>query len=549
MSGREAVLVEGFSYQHPEGDSPALKEVNLKVLEGEFVLLAGLSGAGKSTLIRAMAGLAPSFDGGTAAGSITVCGLDTRDHGPADIARVCGTVIQDAERQVVMSTVRAELALPLESRGGTVASVARGVEEAALLLGIEDLLDRKLQGLSGGELQRVAIAAALAVRPEVLLLDEPTAQLDPVAADDLAWTLRRLNEEQGITVLVAEQRIERLLVAADRVAVVSEGKVVSDSAPHEFLGWAEERAPELLPPTAVLFSTAGLSPLPASVKEARESVKGLLPGLKAAAQLAVGQEPKVEKGSNGQRFRRRRTGDSPALELRGVWDERLAGKAILKGVDLKVESGEIVALMGRNGAGKSTLLRHAAGLLTPSRGKRHAAEPVAYLSQTPGSFLPGDRLGDVVPLSVLQSNGLGGLADRNPRDLSGGEIQRAALALVTGAHGMDAPRLVLLDEPTRGMDGIHMRELINTIRGLAEAGSAVVVATHDPELAAEVAQRTVLMGEGIILSDGPTSEALMGGWYFTTETARVLGGGALVPADGAKLLREAVVTTRGGVAE
>ena len=155
----------------------------------------------------------------------------------------------------------------------------------------------------------------------------------------------------------------------------------------------------------------------------------------------------------------------------------------------------------------------------------------------------------MVPLSVLQSNGLGGLADRNPRDLSGGAIQRAALALVTGAHGMDAPRLVLLDEPTRGMDGIHMRELINTIRGLAEAGSAVVVATHDPELAAEVAQRTVLMGEGIILSDGPTSDALMGGWYFTTETARVLGGGALVPADGAKLLREAVVTTRGGVAE
>ena len=232
---RTAVSVDAFAFQHPEVRVLTLDGLSFDLEEGEFALLAGASGSGKSTLIRAIAGLAPGFDGGTAAGSITVCGLDTRENGPAAIARVCGTVLQDPERQVVMNTVRAELALPLESRGQTASEVARGVEEAALMLGIENLLERKLQGLSGGELQRVAIAAALAVRPNVLLLDEPASQLDPVAADDLIWTLRRLNEEQGITILLAEQRMELALAAVDRVLMLDTGQLVGDHTPADHL--------------------------------------------------------------------------------------------------------------------------------------------------------------------------------------------------------------------------------------------------------------------------------------------------------------------------
>ncbi|CAB4862845.1 MAG: ATP-binding cassette domain-containing protein [Actinobacteria bacterium] len=543
MERRVAIELTDFSYKHPDSSRKALDGINLSIREGEFVVIAGESGAGKSTLVRAIAGLAPAFDGGTAAGSIVVCGLNTRDNGPAGIARVCGTVLQDPERQVVMNTVRAELALPLESRGNSDASTARGVEEVALLLGIGDLLDRRLQDLSGGELQRVSIAAALAVRPAVLLLDEPTSQLDPVAADDLAWSLRRLNEEQGITVVVAEQRLERLLPAADRVLALADGAIACDAGPEEFLRWGSAGAGSLSTPAARLFVASGLADCPISVKEARAS-------LARQGFTAVSPEPEETLASGSQRsrlvgrFSRKDPGADAALSISGLWDERPDGRAILKGIDLTVEPGEVIALMGRNGAGKSTLLRHAAGLLKPSRGKAAVSGRVAYLSQTPGAYLAGERLGDCVPIELLEEAGLAGLADRHPRDLSGGEVQRAALALVTASgSGVEPPALVLLDEPTRGMDMGNAEGLLARISYHASQGAAVVVATHDPELAAAAAQRTVLMGEGTLLVDARSVDVLTGGWYFATETARILdgAGGALLPQQGADLLAAAGV--------
>lgn len=543
MERRVAIQLIDFSYKHPEGSRKALDNINVSIREGEFVIIAGESGAGKSTLVRAIAGLAPAFDGGTAAGSISVCGLNTRDNGPAGIARVCGTVLQDPERQVVMNTVRAELALPLESRGNSAAATARGVEEVSLLLGIGDLLDRRLQDLSGGELQRVSIAAALAVRPAVLLLDEPTSQLDPVAADDLAWSLRRLNEEQGITVVVAEQRLERLLPAADRVLALADGAIACDSGPEEFLRWGSAGTASLSTPAARLFVASGLTDLPISVKEAKASL--------ARKGFSVGDHPpdeKMEAPSKRSRLAVRLSRSNPptdaALEISGLWDERPDGRAILKGINLSVEPGEVIALMGRNGAGKSTLLRHAAGLLQPSRGSASVSGRVAYLSQTPAAYLAGERLGDCVPIELLEEAGLAGLADRHPRDLSGGEIQRAALALVTASGaGVEPPTMVLLDEPTRGMDLGNAEGLLARISYHASQGAGVVVATHDPELAAAAAQRTVLMGEGTVLVDAPSVEVLTGGWYFATETARILdgAGGALLPQQGAAVLTAAGV--------
>ncbi|MEI7888770.1 MAG: ATP-binding cassette domain-containing protein [Actinomycetes bacterium] len=539
MERRVAIELAGFSYKHPDSTGQALADITVSIHEGEFVVLAGTSGAGKSTLVRAIAGLAPAFDGGTAAGSIVVCGLNTRDNGPAGIARVCGTVLQDPERQVVMNTVRAELALPLESRGNGAASTARGVEEVALLLGIGDLLDRRLQDLSGGELQRVSIAAALAVRPAVLILDEPTSQLDPVAADDLAWTLRRLNEEQGITVVVAEQRLERLLPAADRVLALADGAIACDAGPEEFLRWGSAGAGSLSTPAARLFAATGLNDLPISVKEARASLArqgftAVSPGPEET--LALGRKRSRLAG----RFSRKNPGADAALSISGLWDERPDGRAILKGIDLTLKPGEVIALMGRNGAGKSTLLRHAAGLLQPSRGSTAVSGRVAYLSQTPGAYLAGERLGDCVPMELLEEAGLAGLADRHPRDLSGGEVQRAALALVTASSPeVEPPAVVLLDEPTRGMDMGNAEGLLARISYHANQGAAVVVATHDPELAAAAAERTVLMGEGTLLVDAPSVDVLTGGWYFATETARILDGaaGALLPQQGADLLK------------
>ena len=269
----EVVRAERFGYRYAGAEAASLREVSLAIEEGSFCVLAGVSGSGKSTLLRALCGLVPHFHGGDAAGELVVAGLSVREHGPGELARACGTVFQDPETQVVMGGVRAELALPLEQRGEAPGAVARAVEEVALALGIGHLLERRTETLSGGELQRVAIAAALVHRPRLLLLDEPTSQLDPVAGDELIWMLRRLNEEWGTAVVLAEHRLERCLPAADRVVALERGAVACDAAPREFLAWAVEEAEVLATPVARLFSAAGLRPLPASVKEARASLR------------------------------------------------------------------------------------------------------------------------------------------------------------------------------------------------------------------------------------------------------------------------------------
>jgi energy-coupling factor transport system ATP-binding protein len=525
-----ALTLEGLTYRYPGGAAPALREVSLAVDDEELVVVCGLSASGKSTLIRAACGLVPHFHGGELAGRVTVGGLDTRTHGPAALAGVCGTVLQEPETQVLMGTPRGELAFPLENRGDGAAAVARGVEEAALALGVAHLLDRPTHELSGGELQRVALAAALAPRPRLLVLDEPTSQLDPVVGDELIWLLRRLNEEWGTAILLAEHRLERCLAAADRVVALEAGRVACDAPPREFLDWAAAASPALQTPAAQLFARAGLRPPPAGVKEARGALRahGLLP----AGEGSGGARD--DGGAKPRRWRRGR--ERAALSLSRLWFEWPRGRAALRGIDLRLRAGERVALMGRNGAGKSTLLRVAAGLLAPTRGRVEAAGRVALLLQNPGDYLVHERVADELDDADLRSAGFEPLAERDPRDLSGGERQRLALAIVMG--GDERPAVLCLDEPTRGMDRAHRGALASTLRGLAASGTAVLVATHDPELAAAAAERVVLLGDGEVVADGPAAEVLAGGWHFATETARILGGveGALDPGAGAELL-------------
>jgi energy-coupling factor transporter ATP-binding protein EcfA2 len=524
---------DGVSYRYPHASEPALRDVCLDVADGEFVVVAGLSASGKSTFLRAACGLVPHFHGGEFAGRVVTGGLDTRQHGPAALAAVAGTLFQDPETQVVLATVRAELALPLENRGHGAAAVARGVEEAALALGIAELLDRPTHELSGGELQRVALGASLAGRPQVVLLDEPTSQLDPVAGDELVWLLRRLNEEWGTTIVLVEHRLERCLAAADRVLAFEHGTIACDQPARGFLEWAAERAPALATPGARLFARAGLRPAPSGVKEARATLRAH--GLLDASPPAAFREPAAPPSRSARRGLRRRAsaGPSPALAFRRVWHERSGGRAVLRGVELALAPGERVALMGRNGAGKSTLLRHANGLLKPTRGRVEAAGRVALLLQNPNDYFLADRVGDELDAAALERAGLARLAGRHPRDLAGGERQRLALAIVAGGA---PPAVLCLDEPTRGMDRAAKGDLAEGLRAAAAAGSAVLVATHDPEFAALAAERLVLLADGRIIADGPVAELLSGGWYFATETARIVDG-ALLPEDGADLLR------------
>ena len=514
------VRMSSFSYRYPDAVSAVLREVDLELSEGEFVVLAGRSASGKSTLLRACCGLVPHYHGGEVAGELSICGLDVRDHGPAELGGVVGLVAQEPESQVVSATVRGELELPLELRGAPPAARARAIEEVSLALAIPHLLDRPTDTLSGGELQRVALAAALVLGPRLVLLDEPTSQLDPVAGDELVALLRRLNEEWGMGVILAEHRLERCLAAADRVLTLDSGAVVHDGSAHEFCDWAVAAQPTLAPPGARLFSLAGLRPLPVAAKEARRILRlhGIEPG----------------------------RGDAPApantsrRRLRGVWRGGTGGGA--RGLDLTLRRGDRGAQLGRNGAGKPTLLRAPAGLIEPAAGAVSAPAGCALLPQCPADLFVAERVAEELPGAAgeraLAAVGIEGVRDSDPRDLSGGERQRLALAIVmAGRAGPRAPGLVCLDEPTRGMDWARKTELDGWIAELASGGSAVLLATHDVEFAARFADRVVLLGAGELIADARPDEVLSGGWYFATEVARILGAeGATTPEAGARAL-------------
>ena len=521
------IRFEDVSVTYDGANAPVLSHVDLHVPEGELVLVVGRTGTGKSTLLRCVNGLVPHFTGGTLSGRVTVAGRDTRLHPPRELADVVGVVPQDPLSGFVTDVVEDELAYGMESIGLAPDVMRRRVEETLDLLGLADLRHRALRTLSGGQRQRVAIGAVLTSHPRVLVLDEPTSALDPTAAEEVLAALQRLVHDLGVTVLLAEHRLERVVQYADRVVVVpGAGEPLIVGSPAEVMATAP-----VAPPVVELGRLAGWSPLPLSVRDARRAAGPLLSRLEPFAAAAA------------DRGRMRGVRGDLALTTRDVV-VRHGQVAALRGVTIEADRGEIVAIMGRNGAGKSTLLSTLVGLHVPSVGSvgvgglapsslrgHELISRVGLVPQEPTDLLVADRVGDECAAAdrdcgvargttraVLDRLAPGIDDDTHPRDLSEG--QRLALALSVVLAG--EPPVLLLDEPTRGLDYAAKKRLVATLRELAADGHCVVLATHDVELAAEVATRVVVLADGEIVADGPATEVVIGSPMFAPQVSKIL---------------------------
>ncbi|MER7488902.1 ATP-binding cassette domain-containing protein [Streptomyces sp. NPDC126497] len=537
------IRFENVSVTYDGVPEPAVRDVDFEVPEGELVLLVGPSGVGKSTVLGAVSGLVPHFTGGTLRGRVTVAGRDTRTHRPRELADVVGTVGQDPLSHFVTDTVEDELAYGMESLGLPPAVMRRRVEETLDLLGLADLRDRPLATLSGGQRQRVAIGSVLTPHPRVLVLDEPTSALDPAAAEEVLAVLQRLVHDLGTTVLMAEHRLERVVQYADRVALLpGPGERPWLGTPSEVMAVSPVH-----PPVVGLGRLAGWSPLPLTVRDARRRAGALRDRLADRRPERVDPAPTPPPVPSRSPFRRTKRNGAPApalvAEVRSLAVRRDRVQA-LRHVDLAVAPGETIALMGRNGAGKSTLLGALVGLVAPSSGSVRAGDAVPHrtrprdlvrrvglVPQEPRDLLYADTVAAECAAAdedagaepgtcrALLTGLLPSVADdTHPRDLSEGQRLTLALAVVLTAR----PPLLLLDEPTRGLDYAAKARLVTVLRGLAAEGHAIVMATHDVELAAELAHRVVLLAEGEVIADGPSAEVVVASPSFAPQVAKIL---------------------------
>ena len=507
-----------LTFAYAEGAEPVLRHVDLTLEEGELVLVAGRTGIGKSTLLGVFNGLVPAFTGGRLDGDVLLDGRSVLAQPPRDRAHVVGYVGQDPTAGFVTDTVEEELAYGMEQLGLDGATMRRRVEETLDLLGIADLRHRDLRTLSGGQQQRVAIGSVLTMHPRVLVLDEPTSALDPTAAEDVLATLTRLVHDLGVTVVLAEHRLERVVPFADRVVLLEGDGLVRAGDPAAMLA----RSP-VVPPIVELGRWAGWSPLPLSVRDARREARRLALVPPAPVSVPTG---------------------ATVLAARGV-AVSYGRRPALRGVDLTLAGGQVTALMGRNGSGKSTLLwtlqgtrRRTSGTVRvlgedtaalDAEGRRRlvglvpqTAADLLYLESVDEECAAADRDAGVPhghAGALLERLAPGVPGSRHPRDLSEGQRLALVLAIVLTSE----PRVVALDEPTRGLDYPGKAALAEILATLTAQGRAVLVATHDVEFVAQVADRVVVLAEGEVVSEGPTARVVAESPAFAPQVHKILG--------------------------
>ena len=520
--------IQNLTFSYPEAPSPALSDVNLTIAPGEYVLLCGASGSGKTTLLRHLKTVLTPH--GTRSGAITLDGTPLDEISPGEQAARIGFVMQDPDDQIVTDKVWHELSFGLENLGCDPRTMRLRVAEMASFFGIQDWFHREVAELSGGQKQLLNLASIMAMQPEVLILDEPTSQLDPIAAADFLNTLKKINRELGTTILITEHRTEDVFPAADRVIVMEEGRVTAQGSPRAVARQLHREQSQMfsaLPaPVRVFYGAKAAGDCPLTVREGRSWLAGRFP-----------QGPKIKALPPEPPFP---AGKVPALEIKEGWFRYERNSPdILKGIRLSVPQGSFFAIVGGNGTGKTTTLKAACGICKLYRGSvRLFGKPLnAYrdgLFQNCLAMLPQDPKCLFVKQTLredLEEMGASaekqeeiarlcqveGLLDAHPADLSGGETQRAALAKVLLAE----PRLLLLDEPTKGLDSFFKQSFAGILKDLCRRGITVVMVSHDVEFCAEYADLVSMFFDGQLLTTDTPRRFFGSNSFYTTAANRM----------------------------
>ena len=534
------IKIRDLTFHYGNSARPALKNVNLDIRSGEFVLITGPSGSGKSSLCRCINGLIPHFYGGRISGRVDVDGLEVLRSSTKLLSTKAGMVFQDPENQLVSMDVEREIAFGLENLALPRDVIAKRVEETLDTLGISELRHRQIHELSGGEKQKVAIAAVLALHPDIMLLDEPTSELDPHGAEEVLSIVHRLNDELGLTVVLLEHRLDRVMHLVDRMIVMNEGQIVADGDPRKIFANDDMEAIGIGPPPIVRLVQklksrgAALDSIPLTVKEGRSMLEHAFRTARTASGIETGTGVKPPA--------------SPLIQIDNLWHVYPQGISSLRGVKLDVYQGEFVAIMGRNASGKTTLIKHINGLLKPTKGRvfvdgddirdttiADLARKVGMVFQNPNDHIFADTVEEEIAF-VLKNMGFTGREIKSrvddmlevfniaeyrkqyPRSLSGGQKQRVALASVMVAN----PPILILDEPTRGLEYRLKANLMQLLKTYRKEDNTVVLITHDVEVVAEYADRVVLLSEGKVVVDGNKHDVLSKALLFSPQINRLV---------------------------
>lgn len=518
------IEINNLTYYYPESKKPSLCDINLSIASGEFVVLVGSSGSGKSTLLRTISGLVPSFYQGKLEGHVYIDNDRVDQLTRREIAKKVALLFQEPEHQIVKSKVVNEIAFSMENIGVKPKVMRRRVAEVSTALNLVSELEKNVNNLSGGTKQKVVLASVLALQPEILLLDEPISQLDPIASQDILNIVRHLNEDLGMTVIMAEHRLENILSWADKVVALDNGEVLFAGKPREYARWANSNAYRLIPPLSRLFVEAKFSNIPLNIKEARKEIEPL---------DFVFNEVGNSKLTT--------TINEPILTIKDLSYKYNKANVAVNNASLKLGKGEWTSIIGHNGAGKSTLLKLICGILKPESGQvllngqdihdsSHNSNltKVGYVPQNPDDFLylptveeeVTYNLGNVDEdklVNLLKTLGLDEYRHHNPQDLSFGQKQRVVLASVL----IREPQVICLDEPTRGLDYIFKSQLANILQGLKKKGTTLIIVSNDIEFMAEFSDTIIVMFQGEVVGYGDKKELLTDSSFYLPQIGRL----------------------------